>query len=126
MKNSKRIAWQRGNFATFAEIEVELNSGRSGYDLTVPLGIDLVDGRWRSGVLLALSLLREKLPRVLDSMDTQVTIKAFRGQPGDTTSMAAAYVMFHAVAELLAPELLEEFVFDEEKAEYTIASPRIN
>ena len=125
MNNSKRIAWQRGNFATFAEIEVELNSGSSDYDLAVPRGLDFVDDRWRSGVLLALSLLREKLPRVLDSMDTQVTITSFRGQPGDTTVMAVAYVTFHAVAEKLAPELLDEFVFDEEKAEYTIASPRI-
>jgi len=125
MNSSKRIAWQRGNFATYAEIDIDLSSEISGYDITNPVGIELVDSRWRPGVLFALSLLHEKLPRVKESSDTQVTITMFRGQPGDTTTMAAAYVMFHAVAQKLAPKLMEEFVFDEEKAEYMVASPRI-
>lgn len=126
MNSSKRIAWQRGNFATFAEIEIELSGSSVDHDIASPQGIDLVDSRWRSGVLMALALLREKLARVSVATDTQVTITTFRGQPGDTTTMAAAYVTFHAVAEKLAPELVGEFVFDEEKAEYTIASPLVN
>lgn len=125
MHSSKRIAWQRGNFATFAEIEVELHGKGSNSSITAPQGLHLIDARWRPGVLVALSLLNEKMPRISASNNTQVVITASRSQPGDTTTMAVAYVMFHAIAEKLAPELLKEFIFDEEEAKYIIMSPNI-
>jgi len=126
MNSIKRIAWQQGVFATFAEIDIELKNANNEDAITNPMGLDVVDSHWRSGVLFALALLREKLPRVSASWYTQVTISKFHGQPCDTTMMAVAYVTFHAVAQKQAPELLKEFIFDEENAQYVISSPAMS
>ena len=125
MKSKKRIAWQKGHWATYAEVAVKLETGGNEYDVAKPEGIDRVDPSWRAGVLYGLALLREKLPGVNVSNKVRVTITLFRGQPSDTTATAAAYVVFHAVAQEIAPELLNDFTFDEETAEYVITSPRM-
>jgi hypothetical protein len=89
-----------------------------------PDGIDVVPPEWRVGVHFGLALLPGKLARLQSITKTKVTITGFRGQPGDTTPLAVAYVTFHAIVEKLAPELAREFAFNRETGAFTFVPHR--
>jgi len=119
MDGYKKIAWQREYYCIYAEITLELNEREPIGDFMSPTGLNkIIDSNWRTGILFSLALIQGKLPEIAN--DIQICINSFNGEPGDTTIMAVAYVTYHAIVESLAPQLADDFTFDEETAEFRI------
>ncbi len=114
----KKIAAMRDKAAKYAEIEIEIENGKSGFRSIG--GLQLVGGEWNHGVLLAISLLGEQLRQHPDRHNIALKVISFKGQVCDTSVMAVAYVTYHAIAMELAPEMLERFEFDEENWQFVI------
>lgn len=120
MKNKKRLACQVEQFVAYAEIEVDVEFEHIGDGLEIIRGLENVDLEWHFGVMLALKLLREKLPCSVRKDIGRVSIISFGGQPVDTTTLAVAFVTFHAIAELVAPEIGNDFFFDEKSLRFIL------
>ena len=120
---SHRIAWQRGNLALYAEVALsaEREAGADANGSVV--GLDTVAEQWRMGVMFGLSLLRESLIGKMDFRHVAFTIRSFRGQPGDTTLMAAAFATFHAGAKALAVDVSGVFEFDDSIGAFLFSNP---
>ncbi len=118
-----RIAWQRGNMGLYAEVGLTLEKESRAVAVVSVRGLDAVAEQWRTGVMFGLSLLRETLTGKVDFQHLSVNITSFRGQPADTTLMAAAFASFHAAAKALGVDVSEVFRFDDSTGVFEVSVP---
>jgi hypothetical protein len=101
----------------YAAASVEVENPAQG---AIELGE--VPEQWRAGVLFGILLLREALWQSPDLRTAAIKVRVFRGQPSDTTMMAAAFVAFHSVAQALSVDVGKLFVLDEATGGFSVAS----
>ena len=120
-----QLRWQQGNVAIFAEASVKIE--RHDGDADRLHGIEIVPPSWQVGVGFGFSLFRETVAGIADLGNRTVTITSFRGVPADTSSTAAAYATFHAIADALEIEVersvADRFTFDTATGTFCITIP---
>jgi hypothetical protein len=114
-----RLAWQKGAFGLYAEATVEV-----GYELensNAFTKIDCVPDELRVGVLFGCTLAREAARSIGRGRELSIAVLEFKSQPCDTTSCAAAFATFKAIADAIDSDIGSRFSFDESSGQFHIS-----
>lgn len=117
MEGHYSLAWQKGSFANFAEVSVNVEKGMMpGYSVEIECDIS---SSWSNGVLTGADFFYECLLEKGPSLAIQVRVVEVIGQVVDTPREALAFVTFHAIKEALGVRLKRKAEFNEEEGTFS-------
>lgn len=122
MQVSKKLSWQKGGFAIFAEVNADIErSGANGIEIRWN---EEVEPRWSCAISFAANLFTESFawehPHVNQSTMRVLSIGVV---PGDTSVTALAYVAFHALCAAYNLEGEHVLNFDRLSGSFSIRLP---
>jgi hypothetical protein len=114
-----RLAWQNGSVVLYAEAIVEV-----AYEvnkLAAFTKIDCVPEEYRLGVLFGCTLARESARSIAHGRELAITVREFKSQLCDTTTFAAAFATYQAIADAINLDIGSFFSFDESRGRFQIS-----
>jgi hypothetical protein len=122
MKVSKKLLWQQGAAALFAEIEIDVErSNGAGIEIRCP---DSIQPQWSNAISFAANLFTESFAwREPMVAQIDVSILSISAVPGDTTLCSLAYVAFHALCFASNVDGEQVFAFDRSSGAFSIGLP---
>jgi hypothetical protein len=111
MEGNKRLAWQKGSRAIFAEAFVSVQKlSEEHWSIEIPNNID---NSWKIGIRFGIELFRECFgTNAKLTPGVHIKVTEFTGQSVDTTLLSIAYVIFHALGNAMHIDGSEIFKFD--------------
>lgn len=124
MSVSKKLLWQQGFVAQYAEIDLAVNpSDGVGRGVVIP---DHILPHWSNAINFAVALFAEtyawQLPVVAEMT---VRVQSIRAVPGDTTLCALAYVTFQALCSAWNVDGEQVFSFNQSSGSYSFNLPTL-
>jgi hypothetical protein len=118
---NRRLAWQRGVRALYAEIAIKIEDSEGANGSIC--GLETINGTWTPGIIFGIGLAKEWTKEIVDWANVSISIVSFRGMESDTTITAAAYVAFQAVADAArSPRVHGIFTLDESTGRFLIGN----
>lgn len=124
MKVSKKLLWQQGTVALFAEIEIDVERS-NGTEIEIRCS-DTTEPHWSNAISFAANLFSESFAwREPTVAQIDVLILSIKAVPGDTTLCSLAYVAFHAICTACNIDGEQVFTFDRSSGRFSINLPSL-
>jgi len=122
MNVSKKLLWQQGLVAQYAEINLDVeHSDDSEINTIVP---DHIQPHWSNAIRFGVALFAESYTWQQPAVARMtVRIQAIKAVPGDTSVCSLAYVTFQALCSAWNIDGEKVFAFDRSSGNYSFSRP---
>lgn len=124
MNVSKKLLWQQGAVAQYAEIDLFVaSSGGEGISVAIP---DHVAPPWAEAIRFAVALFGESYAWQQPAVaQMAVRVRSIKAVPGDTTVFSLAYVTFQALCSAWNIDGEGVFAFNRSTGSYSFSLPTL-